>query len=184
MKKTKLTKIVASTLVIASILALNPIGASASWKQDSRGWWYTEGSSYTKGWKQIDGKWYYFNSNGYMAKNAKIDGYQLGFDGAWIQNNLKSTLTKADFNRNLEEIKGKANDNLIDHWNSIGWTWGTNYIYEKSTNKKDDSTSKNININASLSDVLQAYGNSELKTVSQSDLFYKYPNWQSNPLTK
>jgi len=87
MKNLKLTKIIASTLVVASVLALNPIGASASWRQDSNGWWNTEGSSWSVGWRNIDKKWYYFNSNGYMAHDTIADGYKLGSDGSWIQNN-------------------------------------------------------------------------------------------------
>lgn len=83
MKKLKLTKIIASSLIAVSVLALNPIGASAEWKQNSTGWWYTEGNSWATGWKQIDGKWYYFYSNGYMARNTMIGTYQLGSDGAW-----------------------------------------------------------------------------------------------------
>ena len=97
MKKLKLTKVIASSLVVASISALNPIGASAAWKQDNTGWWYTEGQEYATGWKDINGEWYYFDNNGYMetgwiqdggkwyylnsggamAKNATIDGYKL-----------------------------------------------------------------------------------------------------------
>lgn len=69
MKKLKLTKILAGTLVIASVLALNPIAASAQWKQDSKGWWYTEGSSWARGWREIDGYSYYFKLNGYMLSN-------------------------------------------------------------------------------------------------------------------
>ena len=38
MKKLKLTKVIAITLVAASVLALNPIGANAEWKQDAKGW--------------------------------------------------------------------------------------------------------------------------------------------------
>ena len=53
MKKLKLTKVIASLLVVASVLALKPIGASASWRQDSKGWWYTIDSSAT-GWMKID----------------------------------------------------------------------------------------------------------------------------------
>jgi len=87
MKNLKLTKIIASTLVVASVLALNPIGASASWRQNSNGWWNTEGSSWSVGWRKIDEKWYYFNSNGYMSHDTITDGYKLGSDGAWIQNN-------------------------------------------------------------------------------------------------
>lgn len=41
MKKFKLTKLIASTLVAISVVALNPIGVSAEWRQDSTGWWYS-----------------------------------------------------------------------------------------------------------------------------------------------
>lgn len=84
MKKFKLTKVLASLLVAVSVLALNPVGASAEWKHDSAGWWYTEGNSWSTGWRQIDGKRYYFYSNGYMAHDTKIDGLSLGADGAQI----------------------------------------------------------------------------------------------------
>ena len=77
MKKLKLTKVIASTLVVASVLALNPVGANAEWKQDSTGWWYADGSSWSTGWKQIDGKWYYFNSDGDMVYNTVIDGHYI-----------------------------------------------------------------------------------------------------------
>lgn len=69
MKKLKLTKLLSGTLVITSVFALNPIAASAQWKQDSKGWWYTEGSSWARGWRTIDGSLYYFESNGYMMNN-------------------------------------------------------------------------------------------------------------------
>lgn len=91
MKKSKLKKIIASTLIAVSVLALNPIGASASWRYDGAGWWYTEGTSWAVGWRQIDGKWYYFDSNGHMVKNTNVGGYALGSDGAWIQNNVQSS---------------------------------------------------------------------------------------------
>lgn len=84
MRKIKLTKIVASMLVAASAIALNPIGASAEWRQNDTGCWYTEGNSWATGWRNIDGKWYYFDSNGYMVKNTTIEGYTLGADGARI----------------------------------------------------------------------------------------------------
>lgn len=87
MKNFKLKKVIAGTLVAASVLMLNPIGASAEWKQDTTGWWYADGSSWVTGWKLIDQKWYYFNPDGYMERNTTIGGYQLGSDGAWIVNN-------------------------------------------------------------------------------------------------
>ncbi|WP_315069067.1 hypothetical protein [uncultured Clostridium sp.] len=61
-----LTKLSAGLLLFAIILVVAPTGASAAWKQNNVGWWYTEGNSYALGWKNIDGTWYYFNSNGYM----------------------------------------------------------------------------------------------------------------------
>ena len=92
MKKVKLTKLIASLIVIGSVFTLNPIAASAEWKQDNSGWWYEDGSTWVTGWKLLDGKWYYFNSDGYMAKNTVIDGCNLGADGAWIQNAILATV--------------------------------------------------------------------------------------------
>ena len=84
MIKKKLIKVIASTLMLASMFALSPIGASASWKQNKTGWWYTTNNSWITGWKLIDGKWYYFYSDGYMAHDTIISGFKLGSDGAWI----------------------------------------------------------------------------------------------------
>lgn len=92
MKKIKLTKLIASLIVIGSVFTLNPIAASAEWRQDNSGWWYADGSTWVTGWKLLDGKWYYFNSDGYMAKNTVIDGCNLGADGAWIQNTILATV--------------------------------------------------------------------------------------------
>lgn len=83
MKKLKLTKLISSTLIAVSVVALNPIGANAEWKSNSNGWWYTEGSSWATGWRLIDKNWYYFYSNGYMAHDTAIDGYYLNSSGAW-----------------------------------------------------------------------------------------------------
>lgn len=71
MMKIKLTKIIISGLVIASALALKPIGASAEWRKDSNGWWYAEGSSWARGERQIDGHSYYFGSDGYLRTGWK-----------------------------------------------------------------------------------------------------------------
>lgn len=95
MKKLKLRKIIASGLVVLSVLMLTPTKVHAQWKQDSKGWWYTEENSYAKGWRLIDGNWYYFYSDGYMAKDIIIDGYYLNSSGAWTD----SALSNEAFNK-------------------------------------------------------------------------------------
>lgn len=133
MKKMKLTKAIASLLVVAAIFTIYPIGVSAEWKQDSNGWWNSEGSSWSVGWKQIDGKWYYFGQDGYMVHDTTIDGYKMGSDGAWIQNTqVNSSITNvgnADFNidefRNTLKIEGypvEERDTLYKE-NSVSQGW-------------------------------------------------------------
>ncbi|OPJ59622.1 immunoglobulin-like domain-containing protein [Clostridium chromiireducens] len=107
----KLIKVIASLLAVASMLTAYPLRTNAEWKQDSNGWWNTEGSSWSVGWKEIDRKWYYFRQDGYMAHDTAIDGYELGSDGAWIQaasNNLsnsKNVTTNEYKNFDINEFK-------------------------------------------------------------------------------
>lgn len=87
----KLSKLIAGLLLGISILVLKPIGASAEWRQNTTGWWYTEGSRWANGWRNIDSKWYYFDSDGYMLHNITVSGYMLGSDGAWMTDVTTST---------------------------------------------------------------------------------------------
>lgn len=143
MKNLKLIKIMASSLVVTSVLTLNPIEASAEWKQDSNGWWNTEDSSWSVGWKEIDGKWYYFDNNGYMqtgwlhdrdkwyylstsgdmAKNTIIDGYNIGSDGAWIQSE-QSNLSNSEKAGKVTTIDDKnfTNNDFISILKAKGYT--------------------------------------------------------------
>jgi len=123
MKKLELTSIMTCILVVASVLALNPIEASAEWKQDSNGWWNTEGSSWSVGWRQIDGKWYYFGQDGYMVHDTTIDGYNIGSDGTWIQSNTQTEKNQTSnsfdvnvsikYNIHLDDKVKDANPNII-----------------------------------------------------------------------
>lgn len=119
MEKSKLTKLIASPLIAISLLTLNPIGASAEWKQNSTGWWYTEGNSYATGWRLIDGKYYYFGDNGYMMHDTYVDGYKLGSDGAWVVSvprisTTTTTTTYASNAVNLQILHGlNTNRNLL-----------------------------------------------------------------------
>ena len=107
MIKKYLRKAIALATVTMSIMAFNPIGASAEWKQDNTGWWYTEGNSWATGWRQISDKWYYFNSNGYMAHDTTIDGYNIGSDGTWVENNTSTSV----INKSDTSTEGNQNSN-------------------------------------------------------------------------
>lgn len=101
-----LRKVIVLGTITISVLALNPTGVNAEWKQDSTGWWYTEGTSCSVGWKEIYGKWYYFGQDGYMVHDTTIDGYTLGSDGAWVQSN---TSTSDNTNKNIDSFDISVN---------------------------------------------------------------------------
>lgn len=88
MKKLKITKIIANTLVVTLVLVLNQMGASAEWKDDSTGRWYSEGDSWAIGWRNIDAYMYYFDKDGYMKKGWIQDG------GKWYYLNDNGTMAK------------------------------------------------------------------------------------------
>ncbi|AOR23867.1 right-handed parallel beta-helix repeat-containing protein [Clostridium taeniosporum] len=115
MIKIKFKKILASLLIVTSILTLTPIDASASWKQNSIGWWYTIDNSWATGWMKIHGRWYYFYSNGYMAHDTIIDGFKLGSDGAWIITQPKTSTINS--NEKIIDITVETTQEFV---NAIG----------------------------------------------------------------
>lgn len=107
MNKSKLIrKIKKSVAVVLLILAVYPIEANAEWKKDYKGWWNTEGSSWSVGWKEIDGKWYCFHSSSYMAHDVTINGYTLGSDGALIQS-IQNSLSYKELDKLSEKYTSK-----------------------------------------------------------------------------
>ncbi|MZK51697.1 leucine-rich repeat domain-containing protein [Clostridium beijerinckii] len=111
MKSLKLTKVIASALVVASVLMLNPIGANAEWKHNLAGWWYAQGDSWATGWSEIDGKWYHFNSRGYMEHDKTIDGYYLDSSGAWKE--VMTTSENLKFDKSTGTIVGYSGVNTV-----------------------------------------------------------------------
>lgn len=104
MKKFKI--LMGSFITALTLLAVTPVAAHAEWREDSNGWWYSQGNSYATNWTKINGQWYYFDSNGYMktgwvkdnenwyyfygdgtmAHDTTIEGYYLNSSG-----NISST---------------------------------------------------------------------------------------------
>lgn len=149
MKRLKLIKVMASLLIMISALALKPTLADAKWKRDSKGWWNTEGSSWSIGWRQIDGKWYYFGQDGYMktgwvedngkwyylysdgsmAHDTSINGYKLGLDGAWLEDT-------EDKNDN----KGEAKEAFIMKTEKSVYELGTEKVKVYITNNTNEES--------------------------------------------
>lgn len=114
MIKRYLNKIVALAIVVTSVLMLGSIGASAEWKQDSTGWWYTEGNSYNKNcWSLIDGKWYYFDYSGYMKHDTIIDGYYLNSSGVCVNSPSEEIKKYESLLSDENWIKRTTNKNSI-----------------------------------------------------------------------
>ena len=66
--------------------------SKGTWKQDYKGWWFTDNGWYPKDqWLWINGNRYYFNSNGYMESNGYRDGCWLTSSGAWDTRYSKGT---------------------------------------------------------------------------------------------
>ncbi|OCA98307.1 immunoglobulin-like domain-containing protein [Clostridium beijerinckii] len=105
MKKVKKLRVIAALLLVGVASVSNSSGANAEWRQDSNGWWNTEGSSWSVGWKEINGKWYYFKQDGYMVHDTTIDGYTIGSDGAWIQAAPNNVTTNKDKSFDINEFK-------------------------------------------------------------------------------
>ena len=109
-------KLVSGLVIMASVLTIFPVGASAEWRKDSKGWWNTEGNSYSIGWKQIDGSWYYFDNNGYMVTGTvSINNKTYNFDskGKWVESSStisNNTNTSKSMKPSSETLKS-ASDN-------------------------------------------------------------------------
>ena len=113
MRSKLLKRSVAFTITSATLLTILPISANAAWKQDSKGWWNTEGASYSIGWKKIDSKWYYFDQSGYMDHNTIVDGYYIDSKGSAVVVKIGDMPIKIPSNW-VKSDKQKLNHYVID----------------------------------------------------------------------
>ena len=83
-------KLMVTSLLVMSVMAVMPVGASAEWKKDSeqRYTWVENGAKAT-GWKMINGNWYNFRHDGVMQVSWVMDNgnwYYLWSDGSMATN--------------------------------------------------------------------------------------------------
>ncbi|MBW6409599.1 hypothetical protein [Clostridium weizhouense] len=116
-------KLILALFVFYGIALLNPVKANAAWRQNSTGWWYTEGNSCSTGWKLINGNWYYFYPDGYMAHDTIIDGYYLNSSGAW---------TNGVSNRDFFKAEQKVKEYLANNGKRIASRIEYDHMDEKS----------------------------------------------------
>ena len=67
---------------------LRSSGAMATgWLKDGSTWYYlnTSNGDMKTGWFQVNGKWYYAYSSGALAVNTTVGGYQVNYNGEWVQ---------------------------------------------------------------------------------------------------
>jgi hypothetical protein len=185
MKKVKLTKLIASTLITISILSLNPVKANAEWKQDIKNnyikWWYSEGNSYSIGWKEIDGKWYYFDTSGYMVKDKVIDGYYIDMNGHYVPNINEAVGRYIDFREGifkyyfLDLVTGEAygHDEAFRYpVLKDDFTSDLLFLYEKiaAGEIQPDAKDEASNVN-NISEFLKGLNTKDDKSVLQLEMF-------------
>lgn len=128
----KKAKLITATLFATALMSFSAY--AGQWQQDSMGWWYQndDGSYPASEWKEIDGKQYYFGADGYMLSNTTTpDGYQVGADGAWIENKNTSSASSSGEIR-FQNIPWGTNYAAIDSshadWNlmPIHGEWSVN----------------------------------------------------------
>jgi len=87
MKHKFLKKLIVTSIAMASLITLFPVGASAAWvKNYSGSWSYAEGYSYSTGWRQISGTWYFFDDIGQMRTGW------IYTDDAWYYSDLNGAM--------------------------------------------------------------------------------------------
>lgn len=130
MRKLNLKKIITMGLITTSILAVTSIGASAEWKQDGTGYWYSNGSSYAKGWNKINGWWHYFDNNGYMKNGWLYDNgnwYYLKKEGSMVASLYSVVLIEGRYSIFAPDGKwlGYDKDNQSSTTNNNNTTFNT-----------------------------------------------------------
>lgn len=104
------------------IIMANSITANAYWKQNNKGWQYTNGDYYSIGWNIIDGNWYYFDDEGIMETgwiNDDEKWYYLN-DSGYLDDS-KTTTIMPDEMKIIYNIVSIYNDSGIIKYENKGY---------------------------------------------------------------
>lgn len=157
----KLRNIMLTFVAVLSLFLMSASGVNAEWKQDSNGWWYSQGSFFDTGWSNIGGQWYYFGSDGYMkidwvndggswyyfktdvtmAYDCTIDGCYLDDSGKLTQQNNNSVTANTSINGELKVHFidfGQADSILIQQGNE-------NMLIDAGNNDDEDTLKSYLN---------------------------------------
>lgn len=145
-------KLITTVIMTTSIFGISTIPVQAEWKQDTKGYWYSDGNSWVTGWKQVNNKWFYFESTtGYM----KVDGW-LNYNGQWYYLKPTGEMANNETYRGCNfEPNGTWNQNY--NVNSNNTTTNTNTT---STNSSVNNTATSNSNNSSNSNVSNTFDNS------------------------
>lgn len=163
-------KIIAGTITIMALAAVNPIAAHAEWRNSGSGWWYSQGgNSYATGWKQINGQWYYFTSDGYMKTGWLNDS------GKWYYLNANGSMA-----RNCYVGSYYVNSNgVYEPQNKIGTTTTTRATSQGITFEYPSSWTKSISKDSTMyyldsigTNIIQ--GSMDLEGLSEKDFLEAY----------
>ena len=143
-------KLITMVLMTTSIFGVSTIPVHAEWKQDTKGYWYSDGNSWVTGWKQVNNKWYYFEpATGYM----KIDGW-LNYNGQWYY--LKPTGEMAN-NETYRGCNFEPNGTWNQNYNIDSNNTTTNTA---TTNSSVNNTATSNSYNSSNSNVSNTFDSS------------------------
>ncbi|MCR4846536.1 MAG: hypothetical protein K5865_07345 [Eubacterium sp.] len=116
--------------------------SGGTWKVNSSGWWFEDGSWYPAGeWLKINGSYYYFGISGYMECNCYRDGCWISDSGAWDTNYSNGTWKFDDYGWWYEDDGWyPVNTGL---WIDGDYYWFDGFGYwdrEESNRRKDDGS--------------------------------------------
>ncbi|MCL2280063.1 MAG: DUF3048 domain-containing protein [Oscillospiraceae bacterium] len=119
--KTKLTRIIAATLIAVTMLSFAvPVTAGARWQQQGGRWWYElTATTWATGWKEIGGVWYYFDSAGWMQTGWVHQGgawYFLRDSGAMATGWINDRGTWYFLSPNGAMVTGWVQDGALWYW--------------------------------------------------------------------